>query len=371
MMKTLVTGTHFTPAVAVIEELKKMGEVSIVYVGRKTTIEGDHTRSIESKVLPSLRVKFIPVTTGRLQRVFTLYTIPSLLKIPIGFIQALYIVLSEKPDVILSFGGYVAVPIVFWGWLFSVPIIIHEQTLVSGLANKISAIFADKICLSFAPNFPLKKENTILTGNPIRQEILRPDSRLDLRYERIFKVAKSERLPVLLITGGNQGSHILNLAVEKVLNKLTKITSVIHVTGDNKFHDFERLEKLQNDHYLAKKWISDEWGSVLSKIDLVISRAGINTLTELAYLGKPALVIPIPYLYQDEQNKNARYFHKLGLVKILSQHKLSSETLILEITRMLKNLPALTEAARNAKSAVATGAAKLVALETVLLKKYD
>ncbi len=370
-MKILVTGTHFTPAVAVIEELKELGEVNIVYVGRKTTMEGDKTRSIESKVLPSLRVRFIPMFAGRLQRAFTLYTIPSLLKIPIGFIQALYIILSEKPDAILSFGGYVAVPIVFWGWLWSVPIIIHEQTLVSGLANKISAMFADKICLSFTPPSPIQKENIILTGNPIRKEILKPGSKLDLRYERIFKVAKRQKLPVLLITGGNQGSHILNLAVEKILNKLTGVALVIHATGDNKFHDFERLEKLQNEYYLAKKWISDEWGTILSKIDLVISRAGINTLTELAYVGKPALVIPMPYLYQDEQNKNAKFFRDLGLVKILSQDDLSAESLFREIKSMLRDLPSLTEAAKNANSAVLTGAAKRIALETLLLIKHD
>lgn len=370
-MKILITGTHFTPAVAVIEELKKMGELRIVYVGRKTTMEGDNTLSIESEVLPSLSVKFIPMIAGRLQRVFTFYTIPSLLKIPIGFIQALYIILSEKPDVILSFGGYVAVPIVFWGWLWSVPIIIHEQTLVSGFANKISAFFADKICLSFSQNFSNQQEKIILTGNPIRKEILHPGNKLDLAYEKIFEVARKEKLPILLITGGNQGSHILNLAIERILDKLTKVALVIHVIGDNKFQDFKRLEKLQNEHYLAKKWISDKWGTILSKIDLVISRAGINTLTELAYLGKPALVIPLPYLYKDEQNENAKFFKELGLVKILPQKELSEEFLFQEIKDIIKNLPALTVKAQNAKSAVKTGAAKRIALETLLLVKHD
>lgn len=366
-MKVLITGTHFTPAVAVIEELKKMDGVKLLYVGRNTTLEGDKTPSVESKVLPLLGVKFIPIIAGRLQRVFTLYTVPSLLKIPIGFLQTLYIILSEKPDVILSFGGYVAVPVVFWGWLWSVPIIIHEQTLVSGLSNKISALFADKICLSFSPDLSIQKEKVILTGNPIRQEIMQLNDNLDPEYERFFNVAESEKLPVILITGGNQGSHILNLAVEKILDKLTKISLVIHATGDNKFHDFERLEKMQNGHYLTRKWINREWGVVLSKIDLVISRAGINTLTELAYLGKPALVIPLPYLYQDEQNKNARYFEKLGLVKILPQYELSAESFFQRIKSMLKDLSSLTTAAKNAKTTVITGAAKRIALETILL----
>jgi len=99
-MKVLLTGAHFTPAVAVAEELKKYPNVKLVYVGRKTTLEGDKTTSIESKVLPSLGVRFIPIITGRLQREFTIYTIPSLLKIPIGILQALYIILRERPDLV-------------------------------------------------------------------------------------------------------------------------------------------------------------------------------------------------------------------------------------------------------------------------------
>src|SRR3989344_6300272 len=100
-IKVLLTGAHFTPAVAVAEELKKYPNVKLVYVGRKTTLEGDKTTSIESKVLPSLGVRFIPIITGRLQREFTIYTIPSLLKIPIGILQALYIILRERPDLVL------------------------------------------------------------------------------------------------------------------------------------------------------------------------------------------------------------------------------------------------------------------------------
>lgn len=354
-MKILVTGAHFTPAVAVLEEIKKYPNVQVVYVGRKTTLEGDRTASVESQIFPSLGVKFIPIVTGRLQRAFTIYTIPSLLKIPIGFLQALLIILSEKPDVILSFGGYVAVPLVITGWLLSVPVIVHEQTLVSGLANKISSWFAEKIALSFPDT--TGEEKVILTGNPIRQIIKNTQTK------------KSRGLPVILITGGNQGSHAINLAVEESLGQLIKITSVVHVTGDNKYKDFERLKSRQTNNYQVKKWIDKEWGEVLSKADLVISRAGINTLSELAYLEKPALVVPIPYLYGDEQNKNAKFFAKLGLAKILPQSQLSGDNLLKNITSMLKDLPNLKEKAKDAKKVIIPDAAKRLALETVLLAK--
>lgn len=356
-MKVLVTGAHFTPALATIEELKKIDGVNIVYVGRKTTQEGDDAPSVESGVVSSKGIKFIPLITGRLQRSFTFYTIPSLLKIPIGLIQSLLIVLLEKPDVVLSFGGYVAVPIVFISWLFSVPIIIHEQTLVSGLANKISSWLADKIAISFTDG-TFKGEKVILTGNPLRDEIIKISG---------GKSEKNKKIPNVLVIGGNQGSHIINLAVEGCLDKLLKKAVVYHQTGDSKFGDFERLSKLNSPNYQVFKFISDDWENILAKSDLVVSRAGINTLTELAFLGKPALVIPIPYLYQDEQNKNAKYFKNLGLVKILPQVQLTSETLFQEIKDMLNNLPVLNEKAKKAKLAVVADAAKRLALETILL----
>ncbi len=354
-MKILITGAHLTPAVAVIEQFKKMGDPKIVYVGRRTTQEGDRTLSVESAVLPKLGVKFIPIITGRLQRSFSVYTLPSLLKIPIGFLQAFYIILKEKPDVILSFGGYVAVPIIIVGWLFSIPIIIHEQTLVSGLANKISSSFADKIAVSF----PNQNPKAILTGNPLRKEILVGVKQYHSRGVNI------------LITGGNQGSHVINLAVEKSLDKLTKIASIIHVTGDNEFRDFERLEKLQNQRYIVKQWIGDGWGRILRQADLIVSRAGINTLSELAYLRLPALVIPIPYLYLDEQNKNARLFQELGLARILPQSQLTPKTLYENIKNMLDNLKKIKENARQAKKIIIPDSAKRVALETIILANKE
>lgn len=370
-MKVMVTGTHFTPAVAVIEQLKELGKLEIIYVGRATTQEGDSTQSVESQVLPSLGVKFIPLITGRLQRTFTVYTIPSLLKIPIGLIQSLFIVLLEKPNVILSFGGYVSVPIVFMGWLFSIPIIVHEQTLVSGLANKISSWFADKIAVSFETGY-FKGDKVVLTGNPIRSEIL-----------KIGKSGKyaNKKLPTILILGGNQGSHVLNLAIGVILSKLLKIANVYHQTGDSKYRDFERLTELISgnlgssgifrERYKIAKWIDKEYPEILQEADLVISRAGINTLTELAYLGKPAIVVPLPYLYQNEQNKNAKYFEEFGLVKVLPQSQLSAETLFQKIKNMIGNLPKLKEAAKGAKVTVVPGAANRLALETVLLAEQS
>lgn len=367
-MKILITGAHFTPALAVINEFKKRENIEIVYVGRKTTMEGDLTPSQESVEIPKQGVKFIPIVAGRLQRDFTLYTIPSLIKIPIGFIQAFFIVLKEKPDIILSFGGYVGVPVVFAGWLFSIPIIIHEQTLVWGLANKISSAFAEKVAISFKTPQP-KSQKFIFTGNPLRFEVLHPDSKIPLEYQKIFNTAINEKLPIFLIMGGNQGSHIINTTVEKTLAELLKISVVIHISGDSKYGDFERLKKMENDKYLVKKWIGKEYGAVLKKVDMVICRAGINTLSELAYLGIPALTIPIPYLYQDEQTENAKFFENLNSAVVLPQSNLTPENLLKTLKQMLDNLDNLKNGAKNAKKIVTEDAAKRLVLETLLLAR--
>lgn len=352
-MKILITGAHFTPAVATIEQLEKFKETEIVYVGRKTTLEGDRALSAESQLFPARGIKFIPIITGRLQRNFNIYTIPSLLKVPIGFMQALYIVLSQKPDVILSFGGYVAVPVVIVGWLFSVPIIIHEQTPIPGLANRISSVFADKIAVSFDNNF-FKDKEVILTGNPIRQEL------------KGANVAhpKGEQLRILII-GGNQGSHAINLAVEQVLDKLLEIADVCHQTGDSRYKDYERLKAKESPSYKVHKFISKGWVDTLAGADLVITRAGINSLTELAYLGKPALIIPIP---TKEQKINAEYFAGMGLGRVLPQTRLSKENLLKDIKLMINNLESLKDKAKEARKIIIPDAAKRLALEVALMK---
>lgn len=378
-MKILITGTHFTPAQAVIEQLKKDSKIEIVYLGRKSTREGDKSPSAESHTLPKMGVRFIPLVAGRLQRSLTFYTIPSLLKIPLGLLQALYLLVKEQPDVILSFGGYVAVPVVIAGWLFSIPIIIHEQTLIPGLANKISFLFADKIAISFKAHDFYRSPKTVVTGNPLRQEVLlaKHNSHFsDHELEKIINIARQNKLPVILISGGNQGSHVINQTISMVLDELTELACIIHQTGDSKFQDFERLIVLKKnlqypDRYYPTKWIeAHNIGKLFNKVDLAVGRAGINTLTELAYFAKPTIVIPIPYLR--EQVINARFFERMGMVKTIGQKDLTSDRLLVFIKTILKELPDYQIKAQKVRELVIKDAASRLATETLILaRKYD
>jgi UDP-N-acetylglucosamine--N-acetylmuramyl-(pentapeptide) pyrophosphoryl-undecaprenol N-acetylglucosamine transferase len=375
-MKILITGTHFTPAQAVIEELKKIPNLEIVYVGRSTTMEGDSTKSAESQILPKLGVKFVPLVAGRLSRILSIYSLLSIFKIPIGFLQSFWIVLKEQPNLTLSFGGYVSVPIVFSSYLLSVPIITHEQTLVLGLANKFNSLFANKVAVSFDQDLGINKKKIVLTGNPIRKELLADSNGSNSEVERFLN--KQKNLPIIYITGGNQGSREINQKVGEILDKLLDFAVIIHQTGDSKFHDYDKLIEIKKslkkpDKFLVSKWFqADDVKLILTQADLVICRSGLNTLYELAFFGVPCLTIPLPYLYKNEQMVNAKFFSQCDLCEILPQNEFSPQRLLAKTKEMIKNRINLKKKAQKAKEVVIDNAAARVTKEAlILLENYE
>ena len=352
-MKIIITGGHLSPALSVVEALPKKDIVLIV--GRKHTFEGDSHFSFEHQVANSLKIPFITITTGRLQQTFTRYTIGSVAKIPIGFFQALKIVKKFKPDVVLSFGGYVSLPIVIAAAFLQIPIVVHEQTLEAGLANKIASFFASKICISWKSSskfFP--KSKTIVTGIPIRK----------FQISNFKFQISNERLPLLYITAGSGGSHSINLLIEGCIKKLLEKFYVFHQTGSSDFKDYGRLETLKRSlnktlqkRYTLTKFIEpSEVGSIISASDLVVSRSGINTVSELIYFGKPALLIPL----NKEQEKNALYLCTLGFAEIASQDAIDSNTLYEKIIAMLENKSLYEKHAMEAKKILTLDAAQKI-----------
>lgn len=374
-MKIIITGTHLTPALAVIEELKKNSSVDLTYIGRSSTMEGDKTKSVESQLMENLGIKFIPITSGRLQRTLSSDAIISLLKIPIGFLQAIYYIFREKPDVVLSFGGYVSVPVTVASWLFSSRIIIHEQTLIPGIANTINSWFADRIAVSFPENISFKKKETVLTGNPLRKEIFNHEISRDNDLVNIINLSRKNKQPLILITGGNQGSHAINQVISKSLESLSQIAYIVHQTGDSKFNDFDKLSSQKNtlknpEKYLISKWINgDDWGYLLRHVDLAVSRGGINTLLEFAWNNIPTIVIPLPIDQNSEQEFNANFFAKSGLAKILLQKDLNKDSLMQNIVDIIENLNDWKKTAGQSSKFVIKDAAKRLALEVILLAK--
>ena len=210
----------------------------IFFVGRKYPLEGDKAVSLEYRIIEKLGIPFFELTTGRFQRRFTRYTISSLFKIPLGLIQSFFVIKKTSPDLILSFGGYLALPIVLTGWFLKIPIVTHEQTMSPGLANKLIAFLAQKICLSWPEtpkNFPKKK--AVLTGNPIRKEIF------NYQLSIINYQLSEKKLPLIYITGGSLGAHSINKVVMQILPKLLKKYRIIHQCGDSQaYQDFKKLQ---------------------------------------------------------------------------------------------------------------------------------
>jgi UDP-N-acetylglucosamine--N-acetylmuramyl-(pentapeptide) pyrophosphoryl-undecaprenol N-acetylglucosamine transferase len=332
-MKIVIIGGHMSPALAVIEQLK---DAEIFYLGRKYTFEKDLAISLEYEEVAKLGIPFYVINAARLQRRFTKQTIPSLAKFPSGFFQSLNILRKIKPDVVLGFGGYVSLPVVLAAAILKIPIVIHEQTLDAGFANRIESKLASKICISWKSSekyFP--KVKTVITGNPVGSGVLKEKS------------VSKESLPVLFITGGSGGSHAINSLVEKSLSKLLEKFILVHQTGDSKeFNDFEKLiiarnklnPELSKNYNLKKFYSPIAMAQNLVNADLVVGRAGINTVTELIYLKKPAFLIPLPFSQKMEQLNNAKFLKGLGLGEIGEQKTLTPESFIAAIFKMFKNL---------------------------------
>lgn len=358
--KLLITGGHLTPAIAVIERLDK-NEWEIIFLGRKVAQEGTSQLAREMHEIPKMGAKLITIPAGKIPRHLHLKSIPAIIRIPIGFLFALWHIARLKPEVILSFGGYVAVPAALAGKILAVPTVTHEQTVKKGLANSIIERFADVIAVSWPESQMFFKRKVLLTGNPLREVILQgPGRRVPIQAENI---------PLLYITGGSQGAHFVNNVISKILPQLLRKYAIVHQCGYTKEgKDHRKLIKIRNslprelqNRYLVRDWFeADEVAWLLRNADLLISRAGANTITEIAYTGATALLIPLPIAGRGEQLANAKLLQSIGTAEILLQSKLTPLKLKAKIHKMLKNAARYKEKANKATALVNPKAAETI-----------
>lgn len=347
--RLVLTGGHAaTTAIATIEEIKKRISLDrkknfkIFWIGSSKALEGKNISTLEFKILPKLGVQTIAIFSGRIQRKFSFWTIPSILKIPIGFFHAFYILLKIKPKLILSFGGYSAFPVVVVGHTLGIPVIIHEQTMTSGLSNRLSQSFADVIAISWESSRKyFKNVRNVLTGNPVLSSIF-----------LVPKKVKLGKTITLFITGGSRGSQVINKVVGESLENLLRKYNVIHQTGVLDFDKFFSIkEKLPGEisgkYSLYSTIDPSKMSEIYNKSDIVVSRAGANTLSEVLTIGIPTIFIPIPFSYLDEQNKNAEYAKNLGLARVINQNELSSTKLLNELNFVENNWQKMASSVKN------------------------
>lgn len=323
MKKILICGGHPTPALATIDELKKNhADVSLVFVGRKYAIESERTLSYEYKGCVERRIPFRELQAGRVTRLITKSSMLNMLRVPYGFFQALLVLFQESPDCIISFGGYIALPLAFWAWVFKKPVYTHEQTMKPGAANKLIGFFSKKIFVAFESvlyYFPINKTEWI--GNPVREIVFE---------HNVLSFPIDTSVPVLYITGGSLGSHSINEHIFSILDKLLPTFTIIHQTGDVKeYGDLDVAQKLKRqfqkvypNRYIPLAYISDnDIGSVYKHAEFLIGRSGANTFFELIALQKPALFIPLPWSANGEQKAHAEFFKEHHIGEIFDQKK--------------------------------------------------
>ncbi|OGF99280.1 hypothetical protein A2Y99_01185, partial [Candidatus Gottesmanbacteria bacterium RBG_13_37_7] len=316
----VICGGHLSPALAVIEVLQKRKEYRLFYIGRKSALEGQSDFSLEYQTITAKGIKFLGIQTGRFQRHLSLWKILLMIKMPIGIFQSLYLMLRIRPRLILSFGSYVALPVCFIAWILGIPIITHEQTLILGLSNRFISRMANVLCISFSgTKYVPKGVKTIVTGLPVRKSFFYPKKNDLLDFG-------NKRLPLIYITGGSTGSQSINSIVSMIMNQLTEKYRVLHQCGsadsdrDYKVLHFRRnlLPEKNKFNYLVVKHINiDLIGIILQNSNLVISRSGANTVAEIALTGVPAILIPLPWSANQEQEYNARMLAVAGLAKII------------------------------------------------------
>ena len=338
------TGGHVTPALAVIQTLQGMAagadwEPRFRYVGS--------AQGVEARLAAEAGIEFVGVQSGKLRRAKSLAGLVSrrnladALRVPVGILQALGAVRRFRPDVVLATGGYVSVPAVVAAGLLQIPVLIHEQTVQVGLANRIAARFASRIALTFegalADLPPRLRTKAFVTGNPIRAVIFSGDR--TRAVERFGFAVNDECLLTVYVTGGAQGARVINRALESILPDLLTECRIIHQCGAQDEEHFRRVARglppPLGQRYFATGFIGDEIGDVYALADLVVGRSGAGTVTEAAALGKPAVFIPLVPTGGDEQTRNARRAADAGAAGIIPNGELDGPRLAAELSTLL------------------------------------
>lgn len=335
--RVVFIGGHHTSAMAVMRNLvKERKDIEIHFIGHKFSAYKDKNTSSEYREIAQENIPFYNLRAGKIYRIFNL---KRLLLLPFGFFQALYFLIKIKPSLVISFGGYLAVPVVFWAWVLRIPVITHEQTLQSGWANIFVSKLSRSILLTWESSldfFPKEKSKVI--GLPIVKDF----EKKDITYG-IFK----NKLPLVFITGGKQGAHVINEVIGKIFKDLTEFCNVVIQCGDNSyFKDFDKLKDLiaslpvkSREQIIVKRFLSrSEQLTMIQKADLLVGRAGAHFMYEVCFYKKPVLFIPLPNTSHNEQYKNALFVERLGLAKILNQDLLTKGKILEDIQFMLKNL---------------------------------
>lgn len=312
------------------------GGVEFLWLGTKF--------GLEREMVGKAGINFEAVSGGKWRRYFSFKNLADIAKIKIGFFQALFIMLKWRPNLVMSAGSFISVPIVWAAWILRVPALIHQQDIQPGLANKLMAPFAKIITVAFESSLKDYGKKAVWIGNPVRRSLGAPISKS--QFSNI-----DSNLPIILIVGGGTGAMAINKLVEESLNELTKFCQIIHITGKNKSNRnlAPRVAGYESYEFLD----ADKMASALKAADLVVTRAGLGILSELSYLGKPSIIIPMP---DSHQEANAEYFKNKKAAIVIGQKYLTAESFAQMIKDLLSDETMRFRLSANMRNAMKPGA---------------
>ena len=311
------TAGHVTPNIALLPRLKEL-QYDIHYIGSYN--------GIEKELISQFGIPYHGISTGKLRRYFSVQNFTDPFRVIKGMGEARKLIKILEPDVIFSKGGFVSVPVVLAGKGQHVPVIIHESDMTPGLANKLCLSSAAKVCCNFPETVNnLPKDKAVLTGTPIRQELLHGNK----EHARAYCGFTSDK-PVLLVIGGSLGAASVNENVRKILPELLKEFQVIHICGKGKTD-----ESIQLTGYVQYEYVQEQLPDMFALADVVISRAGANAICELAALSKPNLLIPLSAkASRGDQILNARSFECQGYSMVLEEEEITEASLLEAIRKL-------------------------------------
>jgi UDP-N-acetylglucosamine--N-acetylmuramyl-(pentapeptide) pyrophosphoryl-undecaprenol N-acetylglucosamine transferase len=316
MKKIVLTGGgtagHVTPNLALLPSLKERG-YEIHYIGSYN--------GIERKLIEGAGIPYDGISSGKLRRYFDLKNFSDPFRVLKGCAEAMRLIRKYRPDVVFSKGGFVAVPVVLAARHYKIPTIIHESDMTPGLANKICIPSAVRVCCNFPETLNyLPKEKAVLTGSPIRKELLEGDRLTGLNYSGL-----SASRPILLVIGGSLGAVAINNQIRKILPRLLKSFQVIHICGKGNLDE----SLIGHSGYVQYEYVDAPLRHLFAASDLVVSRAGANSICELLALRKPNILIPLSAAAsRGDQILNARSFENQGFSKVLEEEQMTEESLL-------------------------------------------
>ena len=345
MKKIVLTGGgtagHVTPNLALLPSLVERG-YEIHYIGSYN--------GIERKLIEDAGIPYDGISSGKLRRYFDLKNFTDPFRVIKGYAEARRLMKKYRPDVVFSKGGFVAVPVVLAAKHYKIPAIIHESDMTPGLANKLCIPSAAKICCNFPETLTyLPEDKAVLTGSPIRKELLEGDRLTGLQYTGLSAIK-----PVILVIGGSLGSVAVNKVVRQILPELLDMYQVIHICG--KGHLEESL--IGKPGYVQYEYVDTPLRHLFAAADLVLSRAGANSICEILALRKPNILIPLSAaVSRGDQILNARSFEKQGFSVVLEEEALDGTTLCRTIRETYENRHQYIQAMEKSSLSDAVGTA--------------